>query len=455
MARVNSCNKILDHFDHTSNDWSCYPKIKIMKKNSNIFFDKKILIYGLGKSGLSTFKFLKNKNDIFLYDDFRSNLKNFLSYKSIIKTNFDHIIISPGIDINKCHLSKFLKKNKSKIYSDLDVFYSHYKNDCITITGTNGKSTTCKLLYEILSKNNYDVRLVGNIGNPILSSKNIKSKTMFIVEASSYQLEYSKMFKSKYGAILNISPDHLERHKTIKRYVEAKFKLLKNQPKKSFCFIKKDDVLTKKYLRAQKLNCKIIKVNTNSDNMIFRKLKNNYILSEANKENLLFVLAILEKFKIKKSLLINFLRKFKGLKYRQQIIYKTNNMMIINDSKSTSFASSLGALKMNTCIYWILGGIHKKGDKFNLIKKYHNNVNAFIFGKDKKFFAKQLKGKIKYRNFKNLSNAFNEAFNISKKQKSKHKVILFSPSAASFDNFKNFEHRGLYFNKLVKKCLNV
>ena len=426
-----------------------------MKINSNIFFNKKILIYGLGRSGLSTFKFLKNKNNVFLYDDLKNNLKNFLSYKTVIKTNFDHIIISPGIDINKCYLSKFLRKNEDKISSDLDVFYSYYKNDCITITGTNGKSTTCKLLYEILSKNNYDVRLVGNIGNPILSSKNIKLKTIFIVEASSYQLEYSKIFKSKYGAILNISPDHLERHKTIKRYVEAKLRLLKNQPKRSFCFLKKDDVLIKKYLGSQKFNCKIIKVNTNLDNQIFSKLKNDYILSEVNKENLLFVLAILNKFKIKKELLINFLKKFKGLKYRQQIIYKNNNMTIINDSKSTSFASSLGALKMNTNIYWLLGGIYKKGDKFNLLKKYRKNINAFIFGKNKKFFIKQLKGKIKYRLFKNLNNAVKKVFAISKKHNFKHKVILFSPSAASFDSFENFEHRGSYFNKLVKKYINV
>ena len=426
-----------------------------MKKNSNIFFNKDILIYGLGKSGLSAYEFLKKKNNIFLYDDFKKNSKKIISYKSILKKKFDYIIISPGIDIDNCKLSKFLKKNLNKIYSDLDVFYSCYKNDCITITGTNGKSTTCQLLYEILSKNDYDVKLVGNIGNPILSTKNIKSKTIFIVEASSYQLEYSKIFKSKYAAILNISPDHLERHKTVKRYIEAKFKLLKFQSKKSLSFVKKNDELIEKYLSSQKFNCKIIKVNTKSKNKIFSKLKNEYIFSEANKENLLFVLAILKKFKVKKKLLLKFIEEFKGLKYRQQIIYQTSNLMIINDSKSTSFASSSGLLKMNTNIYWLLGGIYKKGDKFNLLKKYHHNIKAFIFGKDKKFFSAQFKGKIEYINCKNLSDAFKKVLTISNNKKSQHKIILFSPSAASFDDFKNFEHRGFYFNKLVKKYLNV
>ena len=147
----------------------------------NIFLNKKILIYGLGKSGLSAFWFLRNKGDIFLFDDNQLKKtieikKNLISYKNILKSRFDQIVVSPGIDINKCKLSKFLKKNYNKIYSDLDVFFSFYKNDCITITGTNGKSTTSQLLYKVLANKKFDVKLVGNIGKPILSVKNVKKK---------------------------------------------------------------------------------------------------------------------------------------------------------------------------------------------------------------------------------------------------------------------------------------
>ena len=125
-----------------------------------------------------------------------------------------------------------LEKNYSKVCTDLDVFYNFYKNNCITITGTNGKSTTCQLLYEVLLDQSFDVKLVGNIGNPILSIKKAYKKTIFIIEASSYQLEYSKIFKSRYAVILNLSPDHIERHLTIQKYIKAKFKLLDNQSKK-------------------------------------------------------------------------------------------------------------------------------------------------------------------------------------------------------------------------------
>ena len=196
-----------------------------MLSNQNTFFKKKILIYGLGKSGLSALKFLKKNNEITIFDD---KIKNY--NRKIINKKFDCIIISPGIDINNCSLSKFLKKNSKKIFTDLDIFYnSHKKNKKITITGTNGKSTTAKILYEILKDQKIDVRLVGNIGNPVLLEKNITDETVFVIEASSYQLEYSNLYKSNISLILNISPDHLERHKTINKYVNAKFKLIESQ----------------------------------------------------------------------------------------------------------------------------------------------------------------------------------------------------------------------------------
>ena len=108
-----------------------------MNVELNIFLKKKILIYGLGKSGLWTFRFLKNKSNVFLFDDFILKVKNFnikkrlINYEKILNSKFDQIILSPGIDINKCKLSRYLKRNYNKIYSDLDVFYAFFKNDSI------------------------------------------------------------------------------------------------------------------------------------------------------------------------------------------------------------------------------------------------------------------------------------------------------------------------------------
>ena len=432
-----------------------------MIKNKNIFLGKKILIYGLGRSGVSSYKFLRNKADLYLFDDnlkkdikLKSNLR-LNTLKEISKINFDKIIISPGIDISKCKLSKTLKKNSSKIYTDLDIFYSFYKNKSITVTGTNGKSTTAQILYEVLEDQKYDVRLIGNIGNPALSEKKITKHTIFVIEASSYQLEYSQIFSSKYAVILNIAPDHIERHKNLKNYITAKFKLLVSQPNNATAFINKNDPLITKKIDNYNLKQKIIKIDSKKSNKIYNQIKNEYFLSSGNKENLSFVLKILKIFKLNNKILLKTLNKFKGLKYRQQIIFKNKNLTIINDSKSTSFASSENLLKNLNYVYWILGGIPKKSDQFKLSKKHCKNFKAYIFSKHYKEFKKNLKNKIIVKNLKDLKDILNEIFLDIKKKKLEKNIILFSPAGASFDNFKNFEDRGLYFNKLIKKFINA
>ena len=417
---------------------------------SNIFINKKILIYGLGKSGTSALKFLKKKNKISLFDD---NKKISLK-QNIIKKKFDIIIISPGINKNKCKLKSFLKKNSKIIYTDLDVFKSFFNNECITITGTNGKSTTCQLLYEVLKKQGYDIKLAGNIGYPILSIKNIKPKSIFVIEASSYQLQYSKIFSSKYSTILNIKPDHLERHKTLKEYIKTKFKLINNQKSNSIAFVNKFDKNINEFLKKNTFKSKIIKVNTMLNNKYLLNFKNNYFLSTSNKENLLFVLEIIKRYRINKRLLIRAITNFKGLKYRQQTIYNKKNLKIINDSKSTSYSSSIEMLKTSNNIYWLLGGIPKKGDKFNLSKIYYKNISGYIFGKKSNKFLFDLQNKIKFKRFSNLKKALKAVCRDTKTDRSNMKTILFSPAAASFDSFKNFEDRGFYFNKIIKKYFN-
>jgi len=430
-----------------------------MKKLNNIFLGKKILVYGLGKSGISTYKFLKKNSDVYLFDDnHRINLKfnqKIISLKQIKKINFDRIIISPGIDISNCKLSKFLNNNFLKIHTDLDVLFSFYDNKSITITGTNGKSTTAKILHDALTDQKRDSRLIGNIGNPVLAEKNITKKTIFVIEASSYQLDYSRIFRSKYAVILNITSDHIERHKSLNNYVDAKFKLLKSQNRGSFAYIKKDDELITKKIKKNKYKAKIYKVQTSNLNKKFDKIYNKYFISDGNKENLLFIFKIASKLKLNKKKLIRSINRFKGLDYRQQIIFDKKNLTIINDSKSTSFASSESVLKNLNGAYWILGGIPKKGDKFKLSKTKCKNMKAFIFGSHSKKFLKILKNKLKVKSFKNIEETLKVIFSEISIQKSKKDIIFFSPAGASFDSFKNFEDRGNYFNQLVKKYINA
>ena len=214
--------------------------------------NKRIAIYGMGKTGLSAAKtFQKMKAKLYCWDDNKNvrkkikklsfNVNKFWKENNLI----DVILLSPGIDINKCRIKNFLKKNINKVITDLDLFFEFNKKaTMISITGTNGKSTTCKILEKVLKTAKYKVKTVGNIGSPILYSKEYKKKYFLILEVSSYQLQYSKLFRSKHAAILNISPDHLERHKTMNKYISAKLKLIKNQNKNSIAFINKYDKYT-------------------------------------------------------------------------------------------------------------------------------------------------------------------------------------------------------------------
>ncbi len=429
-----------------------------MKLKKNLYFKKKILIYGLGLSGISSLNYLKKNNYIRCFDDNLKNFKNkvfksyFISKKEINKAKFDHIIISPGIDSLKCLLKKYLIRNKTKICTDLDVFYAkHSENLIIGITGTNGKSTTAKLLCDILKKNRSDARLVGNIGNAILKENKISPKTIFVVEISSYQISYSKIFKPNYGVLLNISPDHLERHKTINNYIKTKFKLILSLKKNDYGYINKNDLIQKNFIKNKKFNCKIIKVENKLSEQDKSLLKNNYFKTLNNQQNLSFVLKICSTLRIKKSIIFKVVNDFKALNFRQQIIYNSNKLRIINDSKSTSFSSSINLLDNMDCIFWILGGLPKKGDKFKL-KKKKNISKIYIYGRYSSFFEKILKNNFKYSKFRKLDQVIKQILiDIKNEEKNKKINLIFSPCAASFDNFKNFEERGKYFNYLISR----
>ena len=331
------------------------------------------------------------------------------------------------------------------------------KHDHIEIFLTNG----IKLIFndprrfgifDILKTQHMDARLVGNIGNPILAEKKITNKTFFVIEASSYQLEYSQFFKTNYALILNISPDHLERHKTFSNYVKSKLKLVRNQTSKDYSFFNRKDSFIKREISKIKINSKIVNVDIKYYRKKIRKIKNNYFVTFGNQQNLSFIFAIAEKLKLKNNKLLKSINNFKGLSFRQEIINKSKKFTLINDSKATSFSSSVNILKSLTNVFWLVGGIPKKGDRFSLTKKQCKSIKAYIFGKNKKHFIKNLEKKLKFQTFKNLEEAIKKIIiDIKKEKNNEHKTILFSPSAASFDSFKNFEDRGKKFNFFIDK----
>ena len=432
--------------------------------------NKQIAIYGMGITGRSaarTFKRLKAR--IYCWDDnkkVRTDAKNlnFRINKFWLNKNLpDNIVISPGIDINKCKIKKFLKKNLKKVITDLDLFFELNRDSLIiSITGTNGKSTTCKIIEKILRTAKLKVKTVGNIGDPILFLEKSKKKNIFILEISSYQLQYSRLFRSNHAAILNISPDHLERHKNLRNYIKVKSKIFFAQSHSDYSYINSENKYSesfKKIFKSKKLKSKLIFIKKTGSNLLLKKINNQYFRSKGNIENLSFAYKIAKNLKIKDKIIIKAINRFKGLPHRQETIFSNKGLLCINDSKATSFDASVQSLSNYNNIYWIVGGLQKHKDNFYLKRVKKNIVKAYIIGKNISFFKKQIKKDIDYKISKNIKNALSDICNDVKLNHSTKKTILLSPAAASFDQFKNFEIRGNYFKNLVikkfKQRLNV
>ena len=409
------------------------------------------LVYGLGLTGKSVVNFFKKNgiNNFQVWDDNYKNLFRTKRTKNLIKTlrDVDYIILSPGISLRKSKNKNNLVKYKKKIITDLDLFFLVKKfSKSIVVTGTNGKSTTCKILAHILKKSKYRPVLGGNIGAPVLSLKISKKDTM-IIEASSFQLSYSKFIKPDYAILLNITNDHLDWHVNMKDYINSKFKIFANQNKKHFALVNKN----LKYLfKEKKLLGKLIVPNFKKYINLKLKLKNNYLRLNMNDENMSFVYELSKLFKISENSFFNSLNTFVGLPHRYEIFMKKKNCIFINDSKATSFQSTKFALKNSKNIYWILGGIPKKNDKIVLKNLKKNILKSYIIGKNINFFKKQIRHQIKFYEAGTIKKSIIKIFQDMRNSNKKNNTILLSPSSASFDQYLNFEKRGEEFKKLSK-----
>jgi len=417
-------------------------KIQELRKHS-------FLVYGLGSTGVSVVKFFNENNikNFKVWDDKKKDIFKKFKAKNLIQTlnRVDYIVLSPGISLIK---NKKLSKFKKKIISDIDLFYLTKKEfKTIVVTGTNGKSTTSKLLAYILEKNRFKSSLGGNIGTPILNIKNNEDKFV-IIEVSSFQLSHSKFICPDYAFFLNFSNDHLDWHGSKAAYLESKLKIFYLQTKKNFAIINKR---FKKIFKRKKFLSKLVIPENKDYKKIKLKINNQYLTSNINDENMSFVYTFSKLIGISEKSFISSINNFKGLPHRFEIFLKKKDVTFINDSKATSFKASQLALSSIKNIYWILGGLPKKGDKIKLEKLKRNITKCYLIGKNINFFKNQIKGKINFSITRNLNNSIIQIFKDFKLHKKNNKTVLLSPASASFDQFVNFEKRGEEFKILCKK----
>ena len=211
--------------------------------------------------------------------------------------------------------------------------------------------------------------------------------------------------------------------------------------------------------KTKKLKSKLIPIKKLGYNLLIKKINNKYFKSKGNIENMAFAYRIAKNLKISDKIIIKGLKKFKGLPHRQEIVFSDKNLLCVNDSKATSFDACLQSLSNYNQIYWIVGGLPKNQDFFYLKNVRNRIVKAYIIGKNISFFKKQIKKDVPFVVSKNMQNAINSIYKDIKSEKNLKKTILFSPAAASFDQFSNFENRGNYFKNLIikkfKQGLNV
>lgn len=410
-------------------------------------------IYGLGLSGKSSLKFLKKNKakKIYTWDDKKKTESNshFRFFRKILN-EVDFIVVSPGIDTKKTKLKSILIKNKKKIITDLDLFYMQkLPVKSIMVTGTNGKSTTCKLIQHVLRTNKLDAQLGGNIGKPILDLK-IKKNSIIVIEASSFQLFYLKFVKPTFAIILNITKDHLDWHGTIKNYQNSKFNIFSKQDRKDFAFLGKSDQI--KIFRRKFFQSKLIKVRGGTIKKNFKKsIKNKYLLNGPNLENISFVLKILTILKIKENIILKAINNFKGLPHRNEIFYCKNGITFINDSKATSFDAARHVLKNNNNIFWIVGGLPKLNDRFKLYDIKNNIIKSYIIGNNINHFKKQIGKMIKCETSLTIEKALRNIIKDLILLNLKKATVILSPASASYDQFSNFAERGNRFKELTLK----
>ena len=423
--------------------------------------NKNIGVLGLGLSGISAVKVLLNsKANVFAFDDkktkpFILSETMWIHYKNWPWKNLEILIVSPGIPINgknKHKAIKFAIKNNIKIINDIDLFMkTKPKAKIIGITGTNGKSTTVALLYHILKMNKIKCVIGGNFGYPACEILDPGKNGVIILELSSYQLDGASKLALNMASIINITPDHLDYHETFEIYKSCKLKILDFLEKKGILFISENNNSLKELINVKKYpNIRLVKVKTNDYNEIINQ--NIFLKGEHNYINASLAISLAKQFKINDNKIKLAIKTFQVLPHRMEFLYNSDKIKIVNDSKSTNGESTAAALNSFHNIFWIVGGKPKSDGIGNAKKHLDKVVEGFLIGKSTDFFTKEISKynkKLPLNKCKTLKTATNLAIKKAKKFNLNDSVILLSPSAASFDQFKNFEDRGDQFRKII------
>jgi UDP-N-acetylmuramoylalanine--D-glutamate ligase len=441
---------------------------------------EKLIVLGAGESGIGAAILGKQKGyEVFLSDvnEIPVSLQNILNDKGILWESGQHslssmegasiAVKSPGIPGNTPLLNG-LRAKGTRIISEIEFAAQSTSATLIGITGTNGKTTTTMMTYEILKNAGLNVGLAGNIGSSFAKQVAEEDYEFYVLEISSFQLDDIDQFAPHIALITNITPDHLDRYDySFEAYIQAKLKITKNQSSKNFFLFNADDEILVSALKDHKINAQTVSFGSNPTETTGSYLKDNQLILKNQKKttmiqsvefpfsgrhNLLNAMAaatIGNLLSINKESIRESLTHFKGAPHRMENVVTIQRVQYINDSKATNINATYFAVEsIQTPLIWIVGGVDKGNDYEILLPFIRKKAKAIIcLGVDNSKLRDAFEG---------TSEVFIETESMTEAVKIAHKLaepkdtVLLSPACASFDLFKNYEDRGDQFKAAVR-----
>lgn len=446
--------------------------------------DKKVVVVGTGVSGMGAVKLLSETSaDITLYDgndkadrdEILKKIPDDCDLRLIIGEMPDEVVketdllvISPGVPIDS-DIVKLFEKENVPVWGEIELAYNFEKGTVFAITGTNGKTTTTTLVGEIMKKYNNQTFVVGNIGNSYTSEVLKTTKDSYTVaEISSFQLETIREFAPKGSAILNITPDHLNRHYTMENYAAVKESITKNQWKvreDDYCVLNYDDKVLREFGKTIKnpvyfsrkekpskgayLDGRIIRYFDGKDDYEVMSVDDMHLFGNHNYENVMAAIAMTIEAGVPLNIIINVIKDFMGVEHRIEYVRDKNGVRYYNDSKGTNPDSSIKALEaMSRPTILIAGGYDKYSEFDEFIEAFDNKVKLMVLlGQT----ADKIEETAVRHGFTNIikTDSLEKAVKICAENAVSGDVVLLSPACASWGMFKNYEERGKLFKEYV------
>ncbi|MCR4378665.1 MAG: UDP-N-acetylmuramoyl-L-alanine--D-glutamate ligase [Rhodospirillales bacterium] len=445
---------------------------------------KHVVVLGLGKSGLAAARALcRSGARVLVWDDNEASRNaakaEALPVREPERINWaamDALVISPGIahTYPKPHPAARMAKDAGvPIIGDMELLATSGANaPFAAITGTNGKSTTTALLGHVMEEAGRDVEVGGNLGPAICDMAMMEHDGLYVLELSSYQLELCPSARFKVAVLLNVTPDHIDRHGDMGGYVHAKKNIFHNQGSGDAAIIGVDTAVMREIYEEQKKRNgrKVLPIATqapapggvyvadgNLIDDIDGQARTVMTLSDApnlpgihNAQNIAAAYASARMLGVDAADIVQGIKSFPGLAHRQEVVAHFTGVTYVNDSKATNAEATAKALACYDDIFWIVGGRAKEGGLDGLELLYSHVRRAFLIGEAANDFAKQLDGKVAYEHCGDLDTATHRAREAALASGCASPTVLLSPACASFDQFNNFEHRGDTFRDIVE-----